>query len=129
MLRKFEPRWLITRPACPVVWAVPEAFERSEQDPVERAWQRVLTPAAAANRSYAYIRVEDAGPGVAKRFLPRLGERFFRGSGAAVPGSGLGLAFVRTVAQRHGGELRARPGPDGRGLQVEMVLPLPAGGA
>ncbi|WP_337178826.1 sensor histidine kinase [Hydrogenophaga borbori] len=77
----------------------------------------------------ACLAVVDDGAGLPAADLERLGERFFRGSGAAVPGSGLGLAFVRTVAQRHGGELRARPGPDGRGLQVEMVLPLPAGGA
>ncbi|MCX7359648.1 MAG: ATP-binding protein, partial [Alphaproteobacteria bacterium] len=34
----------------------------------------LLTPAAAANRSYAYVRVEDSGQGVSKQFLPRLGE-------------------------------------------------------
>ena len=39
---------------------------------------RALTPAPALNRAYAFVRVEDAGPGVARRFLPRLGERFFR---------------------------------------------------
>ena len=37
-------------------------------------------------------------------------------------GSGLGLAIARTVAQRHGGEMRVSVGPEGRGLAVTMEL-------
>ena len=68
----------------------------------------LLTPTAAANRSYAYIRVEDAGPGVARRFLPRLGERFFRVEremGDERGGTGLGLAIVKHIINRHRGGL------------------------
>ena len=66
----------------------------------------LLTPAPAANRSYAYVRVEDAGPGVARRFLPRLGERFFRVErelGNERGGTGLGLAIVKHIVKRHRG--------------------------
>lgn len=66
----------------------------------------LLTPACVANRSYAYIRVEDSGPGVAKRFLPRLGERFFRVErelGDEKGGTGLGLAIVKHILNRHRG--------------------------
>jgi two-component system phosphate regulon sensor histidine kinase PhoR len=66
----------------------------------------ILTPATIANRSYAYVRVEDAGPGVAKRFLPRLGERFFRVEreiGDERGGTGLGLAIVKHIVNRHRG--------------------------
>jgi two-component system phosphate regulon sensor histidine kinase PhoR len=66
----------------------------------------LLTPAAAANRSYAYVRVEDAGPGVSRRFLPRLGERFFRVEremGDERGGTGLGLAIVKHIINRHRG--------------------------
>jgi two-component system sensor histidine kinase TctE len=76
------------------------------------------------------ITVADDGPGLPPEDIARLGERFFRGQRAhAVPGSGLGLAFVRTVAQRHGGELRVTPGEDGRGLRVTLVLPALAASA
>jgi len=87
-----------------------------------RRWEEagrvaLLTPAAAANRSYAYVRVEDAGPGVARRFLPRLGERFFRVEremGDERGGTGLGLAIVKHIINRHRGGLLVESQP-GRG--------------
>jgi len=84
----------------------------------EEAGRAVLLPAAAAaNRSYAYVRVEDAGPGVARRFLPRLGERFFRVErelGDERGGTGLGLAIVKHIVNRHRGGLLVESLP-GRG--------------
>jgi two-component system, OmpR family, phosphate regulon sensor histidine kinase PhoR len=77
----------------------------------------LLTPAAAANRSYAYVRVEDSGPGVSRRFLPRLGERFFRVEremGDEKGGTGLGLAIVKHIINRHRGGLLVESQP-GRG--------------
>jgi two-component system phosphate regulon sensor histidine kinase PhoR len=65
----------------------------------------LLTP-APANKSYAYLRVEDCGPGVSRRFLPRLGERFFRverEEGQEKGGTGLGLAIVKHIVNRHRG--------------------------
>lgn len=75
----------------------------------------LLTPAAAANRSYAFVRVEDAGPGIPRRYLPRLGERFFRverEQGDERGGTGLGLAIVKHIVNRHRGGLmvESRPG-------------------
>ena len=46
----------------------------------------LLTPSPTA-RAYAFLRVMDAGPGIPRRFLPRLGERFFRVLGSGAPGS------------------------------------------
>ncbi|WP_395645912.1 ATP-binding protein [Terricaulis sp.] len=65
----------------------------------------MLTP-PPANRAYAFVRVEDAGPGIARRFLPRLGTRFFRVErelGAEKGGTGLGLAIVKHIINRHRG--------------------------
>jgi two-component system phosphate regulon sensor histidine kinase PhoR len=74
----------------------------------------LLTPAPAPNRAYAYVRVTDAGPGVARRFLPRLGERFFRVEremGAERGGTGLGLAIVKHIVNRHRGGLLVESQP------------------
>jgi len=87
-----------------------------------RRWQEaghgaLLTPTAAANRSYSYVRVEDAGPGISRRFLPRLGERFFRVErelGDERGGTGLGLAIVKHIVNRHRGGLLVESQP-GRG--------------
>jgi two-component system phosphate regulon sensor histidine kinase PhoR len=86
----------------------------------------LLTPVAAANRSYAYVRVEDAGPGVERRFLPRLGERFFRVEremGDEKGGTGLGLAIVKHVVNRHRGGLLVESQP-GKGSAFAAYVEL-----
>jgi len=57
--------------------------------------------ARAGNR--AEVAVEDRGPGVPEAERERVFEPFHRASGG---GTGLGLALVRTIARRHGGEAR-----------------------
>ncbi len=96
-----------------------------------RRWEEagriaLLTPTAAANRSYAYVRVEDAGPGVSRRFLPRLGERFFRVEremGDERGGTGLGLAIVKHIVNRHRGGFLVESQP-GRGSAFAAYVEL-----
>ena len=54
----------------------------------------------------AEIEVADTGVGIDPAELPRIFDRFFRGSGASEArgsGSGLGLAIVRSIVEMHGG--------------------------
>lgn len=96
-----------------------------------RQWEEagrvaILTPIAVANRSYAYIRVEDAGPGIAMRFLPRLAERFFRVErelGDERGGTGLGLAIVKHIINRHRGGFLVESQP-GRGSAFAAYVEL-----
>jgi signal transduction histidine kinase len=67
------------------------------------------------------VAVLDDGPGLDEAHRARMFDRYWRG-GADGGGSGLGLAFVRAVAERHGGSVEARPNPEGRGLEVAMTL-------
>jgi two-component system sensor histidine kinase QseC len=67
------------------------------------------------------LAVADQGPGLDHAALERMFDRYWRGS-ADGDGRGLGLALVRAVAERHGGEAGARPGPSGLGLEVSMTL-------
>ena len=81
-----------------------------------------VTLAVATDGRHVRFSVVDDGPGLPPEELARAGERFFRGRHGQLPGSGLGLAIARTVAQRHGGEMRVSVGPEGRGLAVTMEL-------
>lgn len=85
-----------------------------------------VTVQVARQGGEAWLSVSDDGPGIPPGEMARLGERFFRASNASAPGSGIGLAVVRSVAQRHGGRLQLEAGADGRGLRATIVLPLPA---
>jgi two-component system, OmpR family, sensor histidine kinase TctE len=81
-----------------------------------------VTLALGHEDGHVRFSVTDDGPGMPPEELRRAGERFFRGSGRQVPGSGLGLSIVRSVAQRHGGTMQVLTGPDGRGLTVVVEL-------
>ncbi len=72
----------------------------------------------------AVLSVSDSGVGIAAEELPRLSERFWRGTNAAeVAGSGIGLAVVAELTWAHKGHLDITSAP-GQGTQVELRLPL-----
>jgi signal transduction histidine kinase len=67
--------------------------------------------AAYAEGSGLVIEVHDSGPGVPKKHEIAIWERFERGQNrynAAVPGSGIGLAMVKSIAESHGGRASYR---------------------
>jgi two-component system, OmpR family, sensor kinase len=71
----------------------------------------VRAGSSPADRSRtAWLEVVDDGPGIRRRELPHVFERFHTGDSGR--GSGLGLAIARVLAQRMSGglEVRSRPG-------------------
>jgi two-component system phosphate regulon sensor histidine kinase PhoR len=64
--------------------------------------------AADGGKREARVAVRDYGPGIAPEHLPRLTERFYRvdvAESRAQGGTGLGLALVKHILNRHGGRL------------------------
>jgi len=88
-----------------------------------------ITLARSQTRSGApevRLAVRDYGPGIAPEHLPRLTERFYRvdvADSRAQGGTGLGLALVKHVLNRHGGRLNIESTP-GAGATFTMHLPL-----
>ena len=74
---------------------------------------------ASTRESTLTIVVEDDGNGVPMELVPRLFDRFVRGSEGH--GTGLGLAIARAYTRSHGGDLRYARAK--RGARFEMVLP------
>lgn len=69
------------------------------------------------------IDVADTGPGIDAEDMPHVWEELYRGRGArGTAGSGLGLALVKAVAERHGGQVRLHSRP-GRGTVFTLQLP------
>ncbi|MEP7140939.1 MAG: ATP-binding protein [Caldimonas sp.] len=67
----------------------------------------------------AWLRVDDAGPGIPASDRLRVFDRFYRRESGGEEGTGLGLAIVRTVAERHGAALSLDASPAG-GLRVTL---------
>lgn len=75
------------------------------------------------------IKVADTGPGIPDAEVPYVWDELYRGKQTqAVDGSGLGMAFVRTIVKRHEGDvsLISRPG---EGTEVTMRFPIARSGA
>lgn len=79
-----------------------------------------LSGAEENGRPVCVLSVSDQGPGLSEDAARRLFQAFGHG-GADHRGAGLGLAFVRTVAERHGGSIRHQAGSPG----ATFILTLP----
>ncbi len=75
-------------------------------------------------RSAVVIEIADTGPGIPEDELPHVWEELYRGRKArGVEGSGLGLALVRAIVERHDGEITLRSRIE-QGTVVVIRLPL-----
>jgi two-component system phosphate regulon sensor histidine kinase PhoR len=82
---------------------------------------------ASASAGWVNVTVTDHGPGIARKHIPRLTERFYRVDEArsrGTGGTGLGLAIVKHIVERHRGLLDIRS-EVGVGTSVSVRLPAP----
>jgi two-component system, OmpR family, sensor kinase len=78
---------------------------------------------AAEENAGVLIEVADTGPGIRDEEMTHIWEELYRGQDArGVPGSGLGLALVRAIVIRHGGEVQLRSRA-GQGTVFTVHLP------
>jgi two-component system OmpR family sensor kinase len=77
----------------------------------------------ASHDGVATIRIADNGPGIAAADLPRIFDRFFRGTASSQAGHGLGLSLCREIARLHDGEIQA-VNLAGGGAEFALTIPL-----
>jgi signal transduction histidine kinase len=73
----------------------------------------------------AVLEVQDQGIGIPATDLPRLFERYMRGSNVehSIAGTGLGLASARHIVELHGGRIDV-VSEEGRGSTFTVLLPM-----
>jgi two-component system OmpR family sensor kinase len=70
------------------------------------------------------VEVADTGPGIRENERPYIWDELYRGEGArGIPGSGLGLALVKSIIQRHNGSVSVRS-RSGQGTVFSFSLPV-----
>lgn len=87
-----------------------------------------VTVAASVTSKNLTVSVRDTGCGIAAKHLPRVFERFYRVDRARTGSAfnvGLGLAVVKSIVARHGGDVVIES-EVGRGTEVKLTLPAPA---
>jgi signal transduction histidine kinase len=82
--------------------------------------------AISTHGGQAVLSVSDNGRGIAADERGHVQQRFYRGTTAASPGSGLGLSIVQRIAELHGGTLDIAPSASGNGVSLMIYLPLAA---
>ena len=71
----------------------------------------IIKISAAENAVYTGITVTDSGGGIPEQELPRIFERFYRGSEFNKSGYGIGLAFARKIITLQNGSLTVKNAP------------------
>jgi len=84
-----------------------------------------VTLSVSSREGHVLLRVTDDGPGIPPTERDKVFQRFYRILGTGnTEGSGLGLCIVREIALAHGGMIHLGEGQDGRGLAIEIGLPV-----
>jgi signal transduction histidine kinase len=79
-------------------------------------------------KTFAGIAVTDHGIGMSPEQAARVGERFYRAdTSGIIPGTGLGMAIVKEIVERHGGGLSVTSIPS-EGTTVTLWLPAASDG-
>ncbi|MFN2440703.1 MAG: sensor histidine kinase, partial [Chitinophagaceae bacterium] len=67
--------------------------------------------------------VEDNGPGIAKKELDKIFDRFYQVEGTEDKGSGIGLALVKELVDLYRGQISVSSEP-GKGCRFKVTLPI-----
>lgn len=79
-----------------------------------------ITVTATETALFTQVEVEDTGSGFDEKDIPRLFERFYKGSNASENSYGIGLALARTVIAAQNGTVQAMNGSTGAKFVIKF---------
>ncbi|NOY65048.1 MAG: PAS domain S-box protein [Nitrospirae bacterium] len=106
------------------VRADPERLEQILTNLIDNAIKFTERGMVEVNFEDNILSVKDTGIGIPAKYIPRLGERFFRvdpSRSRQLGGTGLGLAIVKHLVRAHGWDMKINSQP-GRGTTVEIII-------
>ena len=109
-----------------IVRGDPALLRRLVRNLLENAYKHGAPPVEVNVRregEAVELSVRDHGPGIAEETREKVFDAFFRLPGSAQAGTGLGLALVRRIARRHGGDALCAAPSEGAG--VEFIVRVP----
>ena len=119
-------------PAVPCVTADPQRLQQAlvnlignalNYSPAGSPVEVSVAPAPCGALAGVQVRVADRGIGMSEEQVARLYEPFYRaGAMPEVPGSGLGMAIVKEIADLHDATITVDSAP-GRGTVITLLLP------
>ncbi|MEK3758189.1 HAMP domain-containing sensor histidine kinase [Paenibacillus sp. FSL P4-0338] len=96
---------------------LPEAIQNILKNCLESAGENgKIELICSDNPLYTELTVHDNGPGFSKEEIPRLFDRYYRGSSPNHTGYGIGLALCKLIITRQGGSVTAHNHPQGGAL-------------
>lgn len=84
----------------------------------------IYAKASLATKNTVEIMVTDTGCGISPEDLPHVTEKFYKAN-SAVRGSGIGLAVVSEIVEKHEGKLEIQSEP-GKGTTLKLTFPVEA---
>lgn len=99
---------------------VQNAIDASPSKGTVSIWTEVSGPTAGGTGSRVLLGVRDRGTGISTEQRKHLFEQFYT---TKVGGTGLGLALSKHIIDKHSGEIRIGPAPDG-GTIVAISFPV-----
>lgn len=107
---------------CDLNWQV-EALTNILKNCVEHSKDNSrIDISTKANKVYASIEIRDYGPGISKKDLPHIFERFYKGENSSQDSIGIGLALAKKIIESNNGVISVDTSKEGTKFTIKYFF-------